>query len=401
MAALERAEALLIRDVPAPSAQAIERMWRNVRQPRRRRRHWIAVPALAAIIIVLLFLLVWRTDSRPTPSQRITLTTPERLPPATTLVFGRTVERRTSHGVLVIFEGTQLALESEELLILDRGEVHLSIEPGAPFAVVTDLGRVEMFGGVVQMAATSDGTSVDVHAGRVRLTSRDGIFDLGAGERSSLLPPPEPPVHEDDPKPRRPGRPHPDPVPPDVTPSSLEVRDLETGAATTSPTAEDVDIEELSRRADEARRRGELEEAASLYARIAGHAGGTGYAEEALLRRARILHLLGRRADARSALIDAGARFPEGPLAPERGALSARLLLESGDLDGAVRLLESLARSRGTVELQTLRVEVAEALVNRDPARARSLYEAALFAPMTNSETRRAAHRGLDRLEVP
>jgi hypothetical protein len=95
-------------------------------------------------------------------------------------------------------------------------------------------------------------------------------------------------------------------------------------------TAQRVELPELLlEEADRARRAGELERAAQLYHSVAEHPAGSAYKEEALLRRARILHQLHRDDEARQVLQLAEEKYPEGELRPERVRLKAEI--EAGE----------------------------------------------------------------------
>ncbi len=144
---------------------------------------------------------------------------------------------------------------------------------------------------------------------------------------------------------------------------------------------QELEVEVLTVLADAARREGKNRRAISLYERIAEHPSGAGYAEEAMLRRARLLHEFEDVAGAIGVLERAAERFEGGPLEPERRLLIARLYLSRGDVQKAAELLSTEERSRRSKEKQALRIEVAAALIERDSALACRLVKAALKGP--------------------
>lgn len=90
-----------------------------------------------------------------------------------------------------------------------------------------------------------------------------------------------------------------------------------------SPTA--LDVHALLARADDARRRRDTRAAIEAYEEVAARADGAAFAEEALLRAARLRVVRGELEAARVLVTRLRTRFPDGALAPERRALEAAL----------------------------------------------------------------------------
>lgn len=133
-----------------------------------------------------------------------------------------------------------------------------------------------------------------------------------------------------------------------------------------------IEADALAVLADASRRAGDVGAAARLYLALADHPNGHAYGEEALLRRALVLRGQGRIEEATSALERAHADYPNGPLAMERAALSARVALADGDpRRGAWALLRAKCCGGASVELATATLDVAAALVRVDRVLAR------------------------------
>lgn len=122
--------------------------------------------------------------------------------------------------------------------------------------------------------------------------------------------------------------------------------------------------------ADGWRRRGGAREAAEYYRQAIEHPAGPPFAEEASLRRATLLVEL-QRGDEALRTLEAARDRGQGSLAPERSALTARLLWERGRTEEAAEvLLNEPAVDR---VLEEPRLRVAEAIAATDPDRARRL----------------------------
>lgn len=134
-----------------------------------------------------------------------------------------------------------------------------------------------------------------------------------------------------------------------------------------------VEVEALMIESDAARRSGDLSGAVALCERVIAHPSGHSFAEEAMLRAARIHSTLGAPAPALSLLERARQRYPRGALRPEREALAAALLRDRGELERATVLIEALPLERGALALAEVRLTLAEAWRTRAPARARAL----------------------------
>ena len=146
----------------------------------------------------------------------------------------------------------------------------------------------------------------------------------------------------------------------------------------------------LLSRADDHRRRGELEAAAKVYAAVAAHADGAAYAEEAMLRRARMLRASGDLSGAVAVAQSAAARFPRGALSPERAAFHSAVLIELGAAPRAAGVLDALGAEVRTEAVQQARIDAARVLVRDDPDRARRLIEPVLQAPWSPKLSRAA-----------
>lgn len=134
-----------------------------------------------------------------------------------------------------------------------------------------------------------------------------------------------------------------------------------------------VEVEALMIESDAARRSGDLSGAVALCERVIAHPSGSSFAEEAMLRAARIHNALGAPTPALSLLERARQRYPRGALRPEREALAASLLRDRGELERATVLIEALPLERGALALAEVRLTLAEAWRTRAPARARAL----------------------------
>lgn len=134
-----------------------------------------------------------------------------------------------------------------------------------------------------------------------------------------------------------------------------------------------VEVEALMIESDAARRSGDLSGAVALCERVIAHPSGHSFAEEAMLRAARIHSTLGAPAPALSLLERARQRYPRGALRPEREALAAALLRDRGELERATVLIEALPLERGALALAEVRLTLAEAWRTRAPARAHAL----------------------------
>ncbi|MCK6550765.1 FecR family protein [Myxococcota bacterium] len=250
------------------------------------------------------------------------------------------------------------ASEPVPTIVLRSGAAEVSFErtDGAPLSVSTPAGVIELVAAKVSIDVTPRATSIDVRDGRVRLVPVAGpSIELARGASHHI---------------ERPG----------------------SGGVQGAP-VDDVkrdDVAALVQAADALRRAGRLVEAADAYAVIAERADAAGYAEEAALRRAQILHQLGRADDALVVLERAEQRFAGGGLAPERAGLAAAIFVGRGRLAEAAARVEAIDDELATEALSATRVEVASALVALDAPRARRLAERVADA-QTTRELRVAA----------
>lgn len=152
-----------------------------------------------------------------------------------------------------------------------------------------------------------------------------------------------------------------------------------------------IEVEALMIESDAARRSGDLSGAVALCERVIAHPSGHSFAEEAMLRGARIHSTLGAPTPALSLLERARQRYPRGALRPEREALAAALLRSRGELERATVLIEALPLERGALALAEERVTLAEAWLPRAPARARALAAPVAALPWPEALRTRAA----------
>jgi ferric-dicitrate binding protein FerR (iron transport regulator) len=140
--------------------------------------------------------------------------------------------------------------------------------------------------------------------------------------------------------------------------------------------------------ADASRRSGAADEAIAHYLKVAAHAAGGPYAEEALLRAARLLGQTKDHQRALDLLEDARLRFASGPLLPERIALEAQQWRSIGRPEQAAARLEAVASV--SLALAKERLETARAMLRSDPRRA-ELLVAPLAKAGVAKELRRSA----------
>jgi TolA-binding protein len=164
---------------------------------------------------------------------------------------------------------------------------------------------------------------------------------------------------------------------PSNAPRAAELAERVLGAAEKTTILE---AEALAVLADAERRQQRHPEAAALYLRVADHPAGGPFAEEALLQRALILAQLENTIEAIALLELAEKRFASGPTAPERAALLAQMLLQSGDPQAAADAIERASNVGRSMKLLTRRLEVARALSAIQPSRAHALLEPLLDA---------------------
>lgn len=131
-------------------------------------------------------------------------------------------------------------------------------------------------------------------------------------------------------------------------------------AVLSGPVAGPEEVDALAVIADAHRRSGEPEEAADYYGQVAVHPAGASYAEEALLRRARMLLQVRDFEGALRALATARQRFSPGDLQPERCAAQAQVWLTRGR---ALRAAEVIEACPGTsLAVQDVRRDIARAI---------------------------------------
>jgi hypothetical protein len=206
-------------------------------------------------------------------------------------------------------------------LRLYRGTASLSVEKLAPseaFEVTTPLARVKVVGTRFQVESRAEATRIRVEEGTVWVweNGSDKPTVVHAGQELDV---------------RAPATPR------EVLSEARALLDSDaTGAARIAGSlvdqgaAPEVEVEAILVLADAERRRGEAAKAAELYRRVAEHARGGAYAEEALYKCASLLGAAGDASAALTALADAETRVGVGAIGPERASLEAELLLGTG-----------------------------------------------------------------------
>jgi tetratricopeptide (TPR) repeat protein len=234
----------------------------------------------------------------------------------------RAVAERATGFAVDPAPGAQFEMITLDLLALSRGRVDVTVEAtrSTPLAIRTDHARIEVLAAELSIEVDTH-TTVGVKHGRVRLAPADGApLTLEPGDHWTSAPMDTAGelerawdiVEREPPTARRIAR-------------AVLARDISG--------AEQVDA--LAVIADAHRRSGQHAKAADYYGRVAAHPSGRGYAEEALLRRARQLLEIGRPTDAIIALEEAESRFPDGALAPEiRTAKKRAVEMKSGTDNG-------------------------------------------------------------------
>lgn len=363
---------------PQPSAAARARMLRNVEAAAHRRPkldlRWILVPAAAALAA----LIVVATKPAPEPVHRI-------VEGALTRIDGSWVRAdrvsRADLGIasVAIERGAILNVVAHAAREVDvrlyRGEVSAAVEKlgdGDSFEINTRQARIKVVGTRFTVRAAEEETSVSVEEGTVwvwPLGATEPLV-LNAGQQHHIgdkkpepvvisPPPPPPPVPENKVK----------AAPPKVEAKEARVRLSEARAAldANAPRAarvaqeilaaapdDRVELEALLLLADAERQNGKASIAADHYRRVAEHPRGKGYAEEALLHRARLLERIGDSRGALEALRRAESSAPNGALAPERCRLEAELYTKAGDLAAAIEALDrGIERARNNGDAST------------------------------------------------
>lgn len=206
-------------------------------------------------------------------------------------------------------------------LRLYRGTASVSVEKLAPseaFEVTTPLARVKVVGTRFQVESQAEATHIRVEEGTVWVweNGSDKPTVVHAGQSLDV---------------RAPATPR------EVLSEARALLDSDaTGAARIAGSlvdqgaAPEVEVEAILVLADAERRRGEAAKAADLYRRVAEHARGGAYAEEALYKCASLLGAAGDASAALAALADAETRVGVGAIGPERASLEAELLLGAG-----------------------------------------------------------------------
>jgi ferric-dicitrate binding protein FerR (iron transport regulator) len=211
-------------------------------------------------------------------------------------------------------------------LRLYRGIASVSVEKLAPseaFEVTTPLARVKVVGTRFQVESRAEATHIRVEEGTV------WVWENGSDKPTSDKPTVVHAGQELDV--RAPATPR------EVLSEARALLDSDaTGAARIAGSlvdqgaAPEVEVEAILVLADAERRRGEAAKAAELYRRVAEHARGGAYAEEALYKCASLLGAAGDASAALTALADAETRVGAGAIGPERASLEAELLLGAG-----------------------------------------------------------------------
>lgn len=395
---LRAADVVLTDYRPSPGPGARARVWERLsnRKTRALDPMRFLIPAAAAAIAVAAVLIFRTGDEGAAPKSRIE-----------------------------VAEGTRYQMVGD-----DPERAQLELEQGRVFAAVDRLEDHESFEVITRDArivgretsfivdAGGDSTFIEVESGELVIWPRSGALPvtLGAGRTLKLIAkkvviareePPEP-VKDSSEQPERPALPERLEPEPAVRARSAE-QQASTLATARSVLADDapraaalaahvlqerpserLEAEAVAVLADAQRRRGLTREAAELYQRVARHAEGRPFAEEALMQRALLLaELEGPRA-ALEDLEEAARRFPNGPTAPERTTLSARLHLALGDAAGAAEVIERARVSGVSLSLLETRIAVGRALFDAQPERVRALLAPALD-PSAPKEIRQQA----------
>lgn len=248
-------------------------------------------------------------------------------------IAATTVRIERAAAKLELVEGTVFTLAPRDFVRVERGRLALELEGAATLDVEIPVARVAFLGdGAAATVDVDDGFArVEVHRGRARVTPRDGAPQIVEANQRWTHPPPE--------EARKRHRAQLDrarSIVADDAPAAQKI-----AQAVLEHDADDAEaVDALALIADAYRRSGEHRRAADYYAQVAAHPAGRGYAEEALLRRAKMLRADGDDEAALAALEEAARRFADGPLAPERVALTVRTLTAVGRFDEAARRLE-------------------------------------------------------------
>lgn len=394
-AILDRAEAALTPSA-GPSEVARQRMWRAIQPEARgpaapRRLSLVGASAISTAAIAASVLIVsWPSAQQParrpagsasheprrSGSERFAVQEP------THLIRGGARLRLDAATTLEVRE-----LRTSTLIRLERGALDVSAPTAdaPPVVVATEWARLEMVSGRFRATVGAGGLETVVSAGELAVGPPANPRVLKAGQRLRLPVGPHPRKdrvvvtdrpEDRDPRPvRRPARDARRALDPGASRLSDEAPLAPAQGRASRPAAspkEPADAEALTllQRADAARQQGALVEAAALYARLEADPAVAGYAEEAMLRHARLLVRLDRSAEAEVVLQTAARRFTDGPLAPERAMLHAELHLRAGRARRAADVLGALDVSRRAGGLIRLRWAVANALVRDDPAAA-------------------------------
>lgn len=311
---LGSARLTLMADEPVFDRRRRAAVWEEIETQTGRAPFPLLPAAIVASAVVAVGLLVFRPSPSPPP-----------LPSAPSPIGRAMVAKgptkvRTPAVAVTAADGAQFTMVSVDLLDLRRGRVDVAVDAARaePVGIETTAAKIEAVGSL--SVEVEKHTTVEVRKGRARVSpAGGGQVDLGAGGRWSDEPAPPP-------------APKPEAPPPAARPRTT-AEDLErawTLVKSDAPKARQIATEVLRRRvtsteevdalaliADAYRRTGEHQRAADYYGKVASHAAGRGYAEEALLRRARQLLAVGDGDAAIDALDEAARRFPNGTLAPE------------------------------------------------------------------------------------
>lgn len=286
--------------------------------------------------------------------------------------------------------GTEIQLADVELgsdLRLWRGEARFEVpalKHAPALGVQTRQARIVALGARFSVQADPDQTFVSVTEGEVQIFAgrsqkpqvlRPGRrIRIGRSAPKAAEPAPVAQPATTTP-PRR--------APPPIADAQADLRDarrwLEKDADRAADMAErviqtrpeaPVQLQALLLLADARRRAGRRPEAADIYQRILSHPERGAFEEETRFQRAHLLHEMGRDPAAIEELESAHRLHPEGPLAPERCALWAQLLLDRGDARGAAQVLQRVPDQGWSRLLDESRLAVAQGLVHEDPERA-------------------------------
>lgn len=228
-------------------------------------------------------------------------------------LLGQRVELSTSaEGTTVVARGSMAQLEAEGTRTQLREDAPLLLRPPAPAAPADALPKP------AAVRVPAEALSVPSPASPVR--------EVPKAPELAPAPRPTPPLAEAAPSPEQ----QLDRADRVVASDSARAESLAREVLERAPSPT-VEARALAILADARRRQGAKAEASAIYRQVAEHESGGPYAEEALYQAARLYFEMRRTREALVVSREADARFPRGPLAPERHVLEAEVHWAAGD----------------------------------------------------------------------